>query len=183
MMRTPPYTCKRVGGGYTGVDVEMMEAMAEVLNFTLDYFLVERLRGRNESEGDYWKGHVGPWKTILLRAVEGEIEIALGGFTLEPEAIDMLGYTPSYYRDSAGFFATSDLVLGHDMGGWIAMALPLAFLVQFCTAVAMFFLERRPNRRRDFGGVAIMVRYFRSSLNLTGIFLGRLLNVVTISGC
>jgi len=56
----PIATCKRVGGGYAGAEIEMMEAIASALNITLEYNSSMELSRENDSQHAALEGGYGP---------------------------------------------------------------------------------------------------------------------------
>jgi len=152
-----PYICDRVGGGYFGLDIEIIEAMASVLNFTVRYLRSDELEKPNDSLGIPWKGTVGPWKSVLLRVLSRDVDIAIGNFVLRPERIADFGYTPPYTRDVVRFFVTSDPILSRTTDKVEAIILRVVAVHIFISLMMYLLKDSTGQRRGDLGATALMV--------------------------
>ena len=156
---TPIATCDQIGGGYAGTEIEMMEAIASVLNFRIVYNSSNELKRRTDSEYDDWTAAYGPWKTVLLRVLSGEVDIAMGGFNILSTRFDKVDYTQPYAKDNFRFYATNDMKSSHQIVGWIRSMVLQMVVVHGFASLTMYQLRPRKNRRKgDFGSTAIMVR-------------------------
>ena len=155
---TEPFVCNRIGGGYAGLDIDIIEAMASALNFTIAYINAEDLRKDSDEKVTHWRNNYGLWKVLYLRALAGEIDVGIGRLTLRPDLVDDLGYTQPYLRNAVEFFVTQDLVLANEMKHWVAMVVIRMAVVHMCVSLAINLIKLAIKRgKRDFGATAIMV--------------------------
>jgi len=77
-----PFVCNRIGGGYAGLDIEIIEAMASELNFTVIYVRAQDLKTERDVDTIPWRNNYGLWKVLHLRAISGDVDITLGALAI-----------------------------------------------------------------------------------------------------
>jgi len=162
LAENPPYTCNRIGGGFAGIDIEIIDYIAESLNLKAKYIPVMDLKRYDDESLDIvYKGYYGDWKLILLRTLSEEVNVGSGGLALTNALIGNVGYTQAYMTDSIEFFATDDMELSNRIELRIAFIVVPMALVLICTSLTVHLSHRRGDskrKERDFGSTALMVR-------------------------
>jgi len=160
VVENPPALYRRIGGGFAGLDIEMIDAMASALNFKAQFFPASDLIKENDGPlAIPYKTYYGPWKTVMLRTIAGDVSIGIGGMLLSHHQIGDIGYTQIYARDNFEFFATNDPILSTRAERWIALVIFVMVFVLMSTSLPMNLLRHRSSREGevDCGRTVIMV--------------------------
>ena len=156
----PAFTCNQVGGGYTGPQISLMRSIAKSYNFTAVYITDNDVKTQNEPPPDRLAGSPGPWRVILGATLSGDVSIALGGFFLWPTLLNDFGYSQTISQEAYRFFTTSNLILSNRTEYWIWIITLERITMQLLTALAMHFLVRKGDRRKNNSApTAMMVRF------------------------
>jgi len=154
----PIATCHRIGGGFAGVEVELIDAMASALNFTANYQSSTVLARENDSQLAPWKGSSGPWQTILIRLLSGEVNVGIGAFILWKKLFEDFECTQPFDKDKYTFYATSDVILAGATERWIGIMTLQMIIAHTFISLAIHLLRRKfLGRKENLGHTAITV--------------------------
>ena len=131
---SPPFVCKTKTDHFIGFEVQIYRALAQKLNFTLEYLFSDSERRFEATLGSIRHRHA---------------DVTIGGFLQKPDRFRCYGATTTFLRDTVEWYVGGDWIYT-EMDGWAVKVISFNMAVYFLSTLTMgliFKMEKRKKQR------------------------------------